>query len=144
MNERLPGPNDNVFLRPKGSTWPANANGDSNRELRAVLKRAGISHMDAAERSVDVHALRVTASTRLLRHGVPVHVVARILGHKDVRLTLRHYEDLRVEDTRRAVEGIPDVCVPDREGKGAQAMNGPPGVCRPRALTIQALGDHLV
>ena len=88
----------------------------SSADRTVASNESGISHCDAAERSVDIHALRTTAATRMLRYGVPVHVVARILGHKDVRLTLRHYEDLRVEDTRRAVDGIPDVEHPEQEG----------------------------
>ena len=40
-----------------------------------------------------------------MRH-VPLSAV---VGHSDVRLTARYYVDLRVEDARRAVEGVSEI-----------------------------------
>jgi integrase len=40
-----------------------------------------------------LHELRHTHATMLLRNGVPVHVVARRLGHKDPSVTLNVYAD---------------------------------------------------
>jgi integrase len=57
----------------------------------------------------DIHALRRTAGTRLARHSVPLATVSAIMGHSDVRLTARYYVDLRINDTKKAVERVPEI-----------------------------------
>ena len=52
---------------------------------------------------------RAPADLRLAPYAVPLPAVAAVMGHSDVRLTARYYVDLRVEDTRRAVEGVPEI-----------------------------------
>ncbi|MCA9320071.1 MAG: site-specific integrase [Planctomycetes bacterium] len=103
----LPGAADRIFLTQRGQPWRRDANPRSLKALRAVLSRAGIDEVDALGRCVDVHALRGTAATKMLRRGVPVAHVSKILGHADVRMTMRHYEDLSGEDLRAAVIGSP-------------------------------------
>lgn len=51
-----------------------------------------------------LHELRHTHATLLLRDGVPVHVVAKRLGHKDPSVTLNTYADAIPDDDDRAVE----------------------------------------
>lgn len=51
-----------------------------------------------------LHELRHTHATLLLRDSVPVHVVAKRLGHKDASVTLNVYADVIPEDDGRAVE----------------------------------------
>ncbi len=51
-----------------------------------------------------LHELRHTHATMLLRDGVPVHVVAKRLGHKDPSVTLNVYADAIPDDDGRAVE----------------------------------------
>lgn len=51
-----------------------------------------------------LHELRHTHATLLLRDGVPVHVVAKRLGHKDPSVTLNVYADAIPDDDGRAVE----------------------------------------
>ena len=51
-----------------------------------------------------LHELRHTHATMLLRESVPVHVVARRLGHKDPSVTLNVYADAIPDDDGRAVE----------------------------------------
>lgn len=50
------------------------------------------------------HELRHTHATLLLRDGVPVHIVARRLGHKDPSVTLNVYADAIPDDDDRAVD----------------------------------------
>ena len=50
------------------------------------------------------HELRHTHATLLLRDGVPVHVVAKRLGHKDPSGDLNVYADAIPDDDGRAVE----------------------------------------
>jgi integrase/recombinase XerD len=52
----------------------------------------------------DPHWLRHTAATRLLRDGVGIEVVARLLGHASVTTTAAVYGHLTVEDARRVME----------------------------------------
>lgn len=106
---RLPTAMDNVFLRPKGSTWQQNANGQTGRMIGEILMVARIAEVGASGRQIDVHALRRTACTRLLRHEVPLNVVAKILGHKDTRVTTRHYEDLAATDLTKATADVPEI-----------------------------------
>jgi integrase len=105
---RLPAPTDNVFLTPKGRIWKQTANGPLGRVLRGILKRAGIA--EVTERgSVDVHALRKSACTRMLRFGVPLATVARVVGHADVRITAKHYEGLSDGDMVSALAVMPQI-----------------------------------
>lgn len=51
-----------------------------------------------------VHELRHSHATILLRQGVPVHVVAKRLGHKDPSVTLDVYADVIPDDDTSAVD----------------------------------------
>jgi integrase len=51
-----------------------------------------------------LHELRHTHCTILLRDGVPVHIVAKRLGHKDASVTQRVYADVIPDDDGRAVD----------------------------------------
>ena len=58
-------------------------------------------------RKMRFHDLRHTTATLLLRAGVDLHRVQRILRHRDVKLTTDTYGHLDVEDLRSAVETLP-------------------------------------
>lgn len=102
---RLP---DRVFLSPKQR--PLNAHGNPMRLLLSrLLARASVNHKnDDGTIAVDIHALRHTSGSRLARHGVPITTIGACLGHSSV-VTTQRYVSLRVEDTRKAVEGVPVV-----------------------------------
>jgi hypothetical protein len=72
---------------------------------------------------VDIHALRATAATRL-RHGVSAPIAAEILGHRDVKTPLRHDSDLRVEDMRAALDGLPAPPVPKKDAPLRAVVEG--------------------
>ncbi len=57
-------------------------------------------------RPMRFHDLRHTTATLLLRAGVDVHRVQKILRHKDVRTTTLIYGHLDVEDLRNAVDEL--------------------------------------
>jgi integrase len=60
-------------------------------------------HLDGVPR-VKLHELRHTHATVLLRDGVPVHLVAKRLGHKDASVTLSVYADVIPDDDGGAVD----------------------------------------
>jgi integrase len=60
------------------------AAGNYRRTLRALAEEAGVE-------DVHPHRWRDTVAVRLLENGVPLERVAKILGHKSVRITERSY-----------------------------------------------------
>jgi integrase len=99
-------PSDRIFMSPEACAWPI-ATRTAMRIFDRVLEAAGIDRLDHQGRKLDIHALRHTAASRLLRRGVPLQKVQHLLGHADARMTSRIYAHLGVEDLRDAVEAIP-------------------------------------
>jgi len=64
--------------------------------VRRLRRRAGIDF--------GPHWCRQAAATRMLRDGVPVGVVSRLLGHADLTTPASVYGHLAVEDARKALE----------------------------------------
>lgn len=90
---------DLVFLRAGGVAWKRV---DQVRPLKAACKAARIFP------AVGFHILRHTYASRLARANVPMAVIAKQLGHADLRMTTRHYAHLSpgyVADTVRAAFG---------------------------------------
>ena len=83
----------NLWGRPYGHPLSYPAVYDLVRRLR---RRTGIDF--------DPHWLRHTAATRMLRDGIGIDVVARILGHVHVTTTAAIYGHLTVEDAREVME----------------------------------------
>jgi integrase len=82
----------NLFAEPRGQAISYAAVYDL---VLRVRRRTGIDF--------DPHWMRHTAATRWLRDGVPVEVVATLLGHASVATTTAIYGHLSVEDARRAL-----------------------------------------
>ncbi len=70
-----------------------------NRALRGYLKKAGLPVFT-------VHALRHTFASRLLSAGVPVHIVAALLGHTSPNITLSVYAHAIPADMNSAATQI--------------------------------------
>jgi integrase len=83
----------------------------SERHGDADLRLCGRCGMklwpQAVHRKMRFHDVRHSVATLLLRAGVDVHRVQRILRHKDVNLTAGTYAHLQVEDLRAAVNLLP-------------------------------------
>jgi integrase len=74
------------------------------------------------------HDLRHTFATELLRRGVDVHRVQRLMRHSDVRVTTGTYAHLLVEDLRAAVDAhapVPLAPPPVRDLNCSQIANRP-------------------
>jgi integrase/recombinase XerD len=83
----------NLWGRPHGHPLAYGAVYDLVRRLR---RRTGIDF--------DPHWLRHTAATRMLRDGIGLEVVAKLLGHANVTVTAATYGHLTVEDARKVME----------------------------------------
>ena len=66
---------------------------------KALLERCGVRYRN-------FHCLRHSYATRCVERGVDVKSVSELLGHADVRTTLRLYVHSSMDYKRRAVEGI--------------------------------------
>ena len=79
-----------------------NRNGDargySAMSIRKAIKRAGL-------RDCRIHTLRHTHASRLIQNGMSVYEVKEILGHSDIKTTLRyaHLEQRQVTSKARDV-----------------------------------------
>ena len=66
---------------------------------KVLLERCGVRYRN-------FHCLRHSYATRCVERGVDVKSVSELLGHADVRTTLRLYVHSSMDYKRRAVEGI--------------------------------------
>jgi integrase/recombinase XerD len=83
----------NLWGRPHGHPLTYAAVYDLVKRLR---RRSGIDF--------DPHWYRHTAATRMLRDGVPIEVVSKLLGHADITTTAAVYGHLSAEDARKSLE----------------------------------------
>ena len=54
-----------------------------NRSFKSACKKADIE-------GLRFHDLRHTAATRLVESGIPLHAVAKLLGHSTIKITERY------------------------------------------------------
>jgi integrase/recombinase XerD len=83
----------NLWAEPRGQALSYPAVYDLVLRLR---RRTGVDF--------DPHWFRHSAATRMLRDGVPVEVVSKVLGHSSVSTTIAVYGHLTAEDARKALE----------------------------------------
>ena len=72
---------------------------DVQHAMERYYKRIGIEKKK-------FHAYRATFATTLAHNGVPVQTVSSLLGHADVRITLKYYIDIPMEDKTVAVNSL--------------------------------------
>ena len=81
-----------VFSRPDGDALRSIRNG-----FEAAVKRAGIT------KHIRFHDLRHTFASHLVMKGVDLRTVAKLMGHRDIRVTMR-YAHLAPEHLQAAVD----------------------------------------
>ena len=85
------------------SIYVVNNNGRRVRDMRKVwgkvIKAAGLE-------GVTPHTLRHTVATLLVRAGVPLIEVSKLLGHKDSRITERVYAKFSPDYLKKATEAL--------------------------------------
>lgn len=69
------------------------------RTFDAILSAAGLQHYG-------LHALRRAFGSTLAAQGVPIHVVAALMGHSDIKTTLNFYTTPFAEDSAKAIGGL--------------------------------------
>jgi len=93
-------PENYIFTRADGGMW---GKAHQTRPMDEAVARAKIA-------KTSFHDLRRTYGARLALRGVPMAVIAEAMGHKDERITRRHYAHLApsyVADTvRAAISGM--------------------------------------
>ena len=72
------------WRRESGESRVDTATGNARRALRQIFKPAEI-------KGGHPHRYRDTFSVGLLQKGVPIEIVATLLGHADVRITQKHH-----------------------------------------------------
>ncbi|NJC05741.1 integrase [Sphingomonas kaistensis] len=91
---------DLIFQRPDGGQWMPSQQG---RFVARAYKAAKLQKLT-------YHDLRRSYGARLARQGVPLGIIAEALGHKDERITRKHYAHLvpsHVSETvRKAISGL--------------------------------------
>ena len=93
------------------------------RHLRKCIKQAGID-----PRGIDLHALRYSFGSWLVREGVNIKLVSRLLGHATVQLTLDIYTDAGIMDWRGAVSKLPPLGPESRANGGTTGTASAPHV----------------
>jgi integrase len=91
---------DFIFVRPDGTQWKR------SQQLRRMADAFDRAKID----KTTFHDLRRSYGARLARAGVPMAVIAEAMGHKDERITRKHYAHLAPsyvsETVRAAVSGM--------------------------------------
>jgi integrase len=82
-----------LFSKANGQPW---LKSEQQRPMNAACIAAGIDGMT-------MHIARHTYASHALMGGMPLEVLQRQLGHKDLRITMRHYASLSDDYKRDAV-----------------------------------------
>jgi integrase len=92
---------DHVFLKSNGKPWTPSVH---HRMMVRACKEAKIEHLSYYEAS------RHTYAANLVRLGVPLHVVAKALGHADLQMIIKHYGHLSPDyigrEIREKTDGV--------------------------------------
>ena len=92
-------------LREKSGTGPVFNVKEIRKSFRAAVKAAKI------KRSVRIHDLRHTAASRMIEDGIDVVSVCELLGHSDLKITLRYCHSSS-KTKRDAVEKLSRIYLP--------------------------------
>ena len=87
--------NDFLFTKADGSQWKPS---DQQRRMARGCALAGI------DPAVTFHELRDTFASHLVKAGVPLLTVSKLLGHKDIRTTEKYYAHLAPDQLKKAID----------------------------------------
>ena len=109
-----------IIHSPEGK--PYNPNNWANRVFRPFMQRLHREHPDIPELSP--HELRHTRATLWIAQGIDPYMVARLLGHSDLKMLTKIYDHTSTETLRKALLGAR----PAAEAK-KESRNGSPFRC---------------
>lgn len=101
-----------LLIGRRGKPWREVGHRVSHRSFVTICGRAGLELLNADGRSLTIHSFRRTYATRLLRLGVPIAHVSRLLGHSSTAFTERVYIDMTADDP---VDAARRVAVPTKK-----------------------------
>lgn len=79
------------------------------RNIDRMFRRVAIAAGFPEEKIYGVHALRHTFATLLLKNGVDIKTVSKLLGHSDVSITYNTYIHVIKEQEKAALDMIPNI-----------------------------------
>lgn len=102
LTDRQPGkPSELVFTSKSGGKIEA-----MSKTFKRTVDQLGFNaDVDDRRRRVVFHSLRHTFASWLVQNGVDIFRVQKLMGHKDIKLTLR-YSHLGSKDLREAVDAL--------------------------------------
>lgn len=73
-----------------------------------IYRRAAsrLAEVNIAPEKRNLHSLRHTCATNLIRKGVPLAVVSRLLGHSTIKVTVDLYFHLADREKAEAIERL--------------------------------------
>jgi len=101
-----------VFGQPDGRPLTSEL---ARAALERITKRADIRHLGW-------HALRHTYATQLVSAGVPIRTAQELLGHSDIKMTMR-YAHVAPDAMEDAVKVLPSLDDGTHENLGQQVVN---------------------
>lgn len=92
---------DRLFKRSDGSAW------NTSHQARRMADACAAARISPA---ISFHILRHTYAASIAMRGVPLTVIANVLGHSDTRVTARHYAHLAPSYVAEMVRAnVPDL-----------------------------------
>ena len=95
----------NVFTSPKN--YP---NGLSLKQINEIVakcaQRAGVNNPNPGKKQINPHLFRHSCARNLLKKGMPIQYVQRILGHKSIQTTVDIYGTPSDKDVQEEYERV--------------------------------------
>ncbi|MEG1036584.1 MAG: site-specific integrase [Anaerovoracaceae bacterium] len=76
--------------------------GNVRRSINRYYKRIGVE-------AKKFHTYRSTFCTNLCRAGVPIQVASKLMGHKSIEVTAKHYTAIGYDEKQIAINALPDL-----------------------------------
>jgi site-specific recombinase XerD len=111
------------------------------RKLRAALDQA--AHCAGCSGPITPHPLRHTFASEMVRLGVSLPALMQMLGHRDIRMTLRYVQitqvDLQREYYAARLKAAESYTVPQLSAPTGSTAAGLSGICQALAATCHML-----
>lgn len=89
-------------LDPSGLYFPRISNQQINRTIKEVAALANVKNPE----KVTFHSSRRTCASLMYKHGVPISIIAKVLGHSSELITLTYYADMGIDTVMNEMEKL--------------------------------------